>query len=690
MKALTILLTCGLLALAGSRPLGAQQGGQRITPNFKDADITQIVEAVSAATGKNFIIDPRVRANVTMLSTTPMSPDAFYEAFLSILAVHGYVAAPSGNVIKIVPDANARQMPGDDLPNRISSTSDEIVTQVIAVRNVSAAQLVPIIRPLIPQQGHLAAYPGSNILIISDRANNVNRIMRIVQRIDQTSDAEIEVVQLTHASAVEVVRILSSLTQGQGADAGGGGGVRAVADERSNSILLSGDSGQRLRTRTLIAHLDTPLENGGATQVRYLRYADAEKIAASLKEQATGVVQAAAGGGQAGAAAAAAADRSTTIWAEPETNALVITAPPKIMRELMAVVDKLDIRRAQVLVEAIIVDVVAGKESQLGVSWAVDGSKEDQAVGGFLPNGGASPVINLANAALDPTAANVGTLPSGFLVGIGRLQQTGINFAAVLKALRTDTSTNIVATPSAVTMDNQEAELKVAREVPFLTGQFTNTGATNGSINPFQTIQRQEVGTILKVTPQINEGDSVLLKIEIESSSLEGSTAGGVANLNQITSKRSIKTNILIEDNGTVVLGGLLSDEYTESESRVPFLGRIPLIGELFRDRGAKKDKRNLMVFLKPRILRDGVDAAIETNAKYNYIRNEQQRSNRKFEVLPLLPGVKKPELPPGDPPPVKREAPAAPANKNQSESPTTTEPPTAEPQTATPTEPKS
>ncbi|MBK7249922.1 MAG: type II secretion system secretin GspD [Gammaproteobacteria bacterium] len=657
-RAVTVLA----LLLAAATVAGAQQDA-RITPNFKDADITQIVEAVSAATGKNFIVDPRVRAQVTMLSSTPMSPEAFYQAFLAILQVHGFVAVPAGNVIKIIPDANARQLPANDLPDRVSATSDEIVTQVIAVDKVSAAQLVPVLRPLIPQYGHLAAYPASNILIISDRAANVNRIIRIIRRIDQAGDADIEVVPLQNASAAEIVRIVTQLYQAQAAE-GGGAALRIVADDRSNSVLLSGDRNQRLRLKALIAHLDTPLENGGDTQVRYLRYADAEKIATRLKEQigvtiaTTGAAPGGAAGGQAASSVATSADKSTAIWADPDTNALVVTAPPKVMRALMSIVDKLDIRRAQVLVEAIIVEVNASKGANLGVSWVVDGSRSDNAVGGFLPQGGNSPVVNLASAALNRSAQNLSTLPSGFLVGVGRLQDTGINFAAVLNALRSDTNSNVIATPSTVTMDNQEAELRVAREVPFLTGQFTNTGATNGSVNPFQTIQREEVGTILKVTPQINEGDSVMLKINLESSELEGAVVAGVANLNQITSKRTVSTNVLIEDGGTVVLGGLLRDRISGNEDRVPFLGRIPLIGEAFRHRSATKEKTNLMVFIKPRILRDANQTTIETNQKYNYMRNEQLKSGHR-EVIPLLPLEKKPVLPalPPEPPPGAPEA---------------------------------
>jgi len=642
--------------LASVPPLPAQgSAAARITPNFKDAEITQVIEAVAAATGRSIIVDPRVRAQVTMLSSTPMTPEAFYEAFLALLQVYGFVAVPSGNVLKIIPDANSRTMPGNDLPDRVSDTSDELVTQVVAVTNVSAAQLVAILRPLMPQNAHLAAYPASNMLILADRANNVNRMVRIIRRIDQSSDADVEVVAMQNASASEVVRTMSALNPAQTQTEGGMAPLRVVADERSNSILLAGDATQRLRARTLIAYLDTPLATGGDTRVRYLRYADAEKIATKLKEQITGVSSTAGAGGAPGGATATTVGGGTTIWAEPETNALVITAPAKTMNSLMSVIDKLDIRRAQVIVEAIIVEVSADKSAELGVNWLVDGSNSDDAVGGFIePIGGIS-IVDLARAADNP--ANLTAVPRGTTVGVGRLGKTGINFAAVLRALRGDSTTNIIATPSIVTMDNQEAEIKVAQEVPFVTGQYTNAGGNTGNLlNPFQTIQRQEVGTILKITPQINEGNAVMLKIEQESSSIAATSTGAV---DLITNKRTISTHVMIEDGGTVVLGGLIQDSQTGGEQRVPFLGRIPVVGEAFRTRSAKKTKTNLMVFIQPRILRDGLDATIETNQKYNYIRDQQLRLGPQREVLPMLPGERRailPEIPVA--PPTEAEAP--------------------------------
>ncbi|HQR24901.1 MAG TPA: type II secretion system secretin GspD [Steroidobacteraceae bacterium] len=646
----------GLLSIASPGvSLGQAQGA--ITPNYKDADLSQIIEAVSAVTGKNFIVDPRVKAQVTMLSSTPMSPDAFYQAFLSILQVHGFVAVPAGKVIKILPDANARQLPANDLPGTVSATSDEIVTQVIAVKNVSAAQLVPILRPLIPQYGHLAAYPASNMLIISDRASNVNRMQRIIERIDQTGDAQVDVIPLEHASAAEVVRVVNSLYTTAAAEGGGLPNVKMVADERTNSVLVSGDASQRLRLKTLVAHLDTPLQTGGDTQVRYLRYADAEKIAAKLREQIQGITAtvAAAGGGGPGAGTpvtvtTGGGDKSVTIWAEPQTNALVVSAPPKIMRSIMSIVDRLDIRRAQVLLEGILVEMTVDKSIDLGVNWAVlhrdSEGNVDVPVGGFLQPINGTGLGEILQGIRDPKS--ITQLPSGLTLGVGQLVDTGLSWAAIIRALQATGNTNIIATPSVVTLDNEEAEIKVAKEVPIVTGSYTNQGIGNatGQVNPFQTINREEVGVILKITPQINDNGSVVLKISQEVSNVAASAEQVLAaQQGLITNKRQITTNVLAEDGGVIVLGGLLSDEAREEKSQVPFLGSIPLLGELFKTRSVNKVKTNLMFFIRPRILRDSVDAAIETNAKYNYIRKQQTEAFG--TTVPLMPQTPQPALPP-------------------------------------------
>jgi general secretion pathway protein D len=645
-----------VIAFTATGIVGAQTNGQRITPSFKDAEISQVIEAVAAATGKTIIPDPRVRAQVTMLSTTPMTPAAFYEAFLALLQVHQFVALESGGIVKIVPDANARQMPNIDLPDRLNGESDELVTQIVAVENVNAAQLVPVLRPLMPNAGHMAAYPPSNILILSDRASNVNRLLRIVRRIDQAGDNDVDIINLQHATASEVVRVVNTFFQQQAQEgAAGGSPTRVIADDRSNSVLIGGEKSTRLRVKALVAHLDTPLESGGDTQVRYLQFADAEKIATKLKEQISATVAITTGAPPAGGAAqssvAASADRTTTIWAEPETNALVITAPAKVMRSLMAVVDRLDIRRAQVLIEAIIVDVSVNKNAELGVNWAVWSEDDDTRipVGSFMSPVGGVNLAQLASAVDDPSTAPT-ALASGSTFGIGRIASPGVNFAAMLRAIQGDSTTNVIATPMSVTMDNQEAELKVAQEVPFITGSYAQTGGNNNDVNPFTTVQRQEVGTILKITPQVNEGGALVqLKIELESSELAG-TSGDANSL--ITNKRTVNTNVLIEDGGIVVLGGLIRDSATRGEQRVPYLGRIPLLGELFKTRSRKRDKSNLMVFIRPKILRDGVATAIATDAKYNFIRDMQQKAGKNLgEILPLIPFDKDPKLPPIPPP---------------------------------------
>jgi len=631
--------------------LPAQQA--TITPNYKDADIRQVIEAVGEVTGRNFILDPRVKAQVTMLSAAPMTPDAFYEAFLSILSVYGFVAVPAGDVVKILPDANARQVPGAEMEPG-GGRPDDLVTRVIGVQNVAAAQLVPILRPLIPQYGHLAAHPPSNLLIISDRASNVERMMRIVARIDQAADQDYEVIRLEHASATEIVKIVGSLNQGaQAAEGGGGPRVTVVADERTNSVLVTGDKTDRLRYRALITHLDTPLEEGGDTQVRYLRYTDAVELATKLQSQYSG------SGPQAAAAkdAAPPAQRGdVSIWADESTNALIITAPPKVMKSMMAVIDKLDIRRAQVLVEAIIVEVSSDKASELGVTWAVGDADLDNAVG-LTKFDNTTGVTGVAGAILGAsgdtdgttTAQAAGLIGNGLTMGIGRISETGLSFVALIEALESDGSSNIIGTPVLVTLDNEEAQIQVGQEVPFVTGQYTDAGTTGGntSVNPFQTIQREQVGLTLKLTPQINEGDAVRLKVEQEISQLLPSAQA----VDLITSNRSINTSVIVEDGGTLVLGGLIQDQITERQQRVPILGRIPLLGALFRSDSTTKQKTNLMVFIRPTILRDNVQAAFETNAKYNYIRDEQLGLKpRRPRLMPLTERATLPELSPAAP----------------------------------------
>ena len=611
-----------------------------ITPNYKEADIRQIVEAVSAVTDRNFIIDPRVNAKVTMLSKTPMTPDAFYEAFLAILEVHQLAAMQSGDIIKIIPNATARQY-GSPMGTGRAAGDDDIVTQVIQVQNVGAAQLVPILRPLIPQFGHLAAHPGSNMLIISDRAGNVARMVSIIRRIDLSSEDDIEVIPLMHASSSEVVRVLTALTQQPRSD-GAPVSTSLVADARTNSVLVGGDRADRLRLRTLIAHLDTPLEDGGDTQVRYLRYADAEELATKLQQHFQGQVAAQ---GAAGGAAASPQNGDVSVWADTQTNAIVVNAPPKMMRSLMQIVDKLDIRRAQVLVEAIIVEVIANKTAELGITWAVEGAASTTPISATnFPSLGPG-VVQLAGAAagggetpVDPSSL----IGEGITFGVGRLSDTGVSFAAILRALEGDADTNIISTPSLVTTDNEEASLNVGQEVPFVTGSFTNTGGNIGSVNPFQTIQREQVGVKLTITPQINEGNSLLLDISQEISNIAQSVEGAT---DLITNQRIVETTVIVDDGQILVLGGLLEDVLRESEQRVPILGSIPFLGALFRAQKTDKVKTNLLVFIRPTILRDAATISTETNSKYNLIKDLLDQTNE--DGINLMPGEEGFALPP-------------------------------------------
>ena len=610
-------------------PSRAQQAGPQIMPNYRGADIRQVIEAVGEVTGKNFLVDPRIQADVTLLSFSPMSPDAFYEAFLATLQVHGYAAIDSGGVVKIVQEANARAYP----TGSGGGDGDAFVTQTVMLENIGAAQLVPILRPLMPQTAHLAAHQTSNMLIMADRAGNIQRMINIVARMDQAGEEEIEVIPLENASASEVVRMLTALNQATAA-AGGAPAAQIAADERTNSVLVSGSLNNRLRYRALIAHLDSPSETGGDTRVRYLNYADAEELATSLQTQFGGAT--ATSGAEGGVE-----EGPETIWADVGTNSLVINAPARVLQDMLAIVDRLDIPRAQVKVDAIIVEVSEDRAGQLGITWALQGADSEQGVG--ITNFGSTVpgVAQIASSSASGTA-DPSLLSDGISFAVGRIRDSGTSWAALLTALQGDATTNIIATPSIVTLDNTEAEIRVGQEVPFLTGQFTSTGANQGVVNPFQTIQRQEVGTRLAITPQINEGSGVKLMIEQEQSSLSAGASGAV---DLVTNKRNITTSVFVEDAQILVLGGLIDDQLTESEQRVPFLGRIPGLGWLFRARSTDRVKTNLMVFIRPTILRDNIQATFETNTKYNYIRDLQLEQAE--EPVQLMRDVERPTLPP-------------------------------------------
>jgi general secretion pathway protein D len=637
-----------------------------VTLNLKDADINALVESMSVLTGKNFIVDPRVKGRVTIISAKPMDEKELYEVFLAVLGVHGFAAIPGGNVIKIVPAAGAKQENVPTVDRRGGVEPDQIVTRIIQVQNVSAAQVVPILRPLIPPQGHLAAYTPTNVLIISDTAANVERIASIIARIDLASNEEVEIVTLRHASATEIVRVLSALEQGRSrADPSAAVGMppRMVADERTNSILLSGDKASRLRFRALITHLDTPVDSGGNTQVVYLRYAKAKDLATVLQGVSKNLSTEAArnapiAGGQpgmppGGGASSSGGSSLVDIQADESTNALVITAPPDLIRSLRSVIAQLDVRRAQVLVEAVIAEITIEKTAELGVQWVAYGNSVIGFTNLASGNAGLANVAALAAQIDAGVGSTVTSLPDADLVPQGMHMAVGDfsgdnKFGALISALAKDADTNVLSTPTIVTLDNEEAEIIVGENVPFVTGNYT-TSTSGGNTdnnqvgNPFQTIQRDDVGIKLKVKPQINEGNAVKLEISQEVSAVKPSA--NAASQGPTTTKRSIKTKVLVENGQVLVLGGLISDDLSESAAKVPFLGDIPLLGNLFRYRATTKLKRNLMVFLHPVILRDPNQGTLHTNDKYSYIRDQQLAARARTDyLLDVQPPLLKPE----------------------------------------------
>lgn len=586
-----------------------------VTLNLKDADIASVIGTVAEITGKNFIIDPRVKGKVTIVSTRPLAAEEVYQTFLSVLAVHGFAAIPDKNVIKIVPEVAAKQNPIPNVDERHPGIGDQYVTKVIQIENVAAAQLVPILRPLLPQEAHLAAYAGSNVLIASASAANLERITQLVRRIDLTGDAEIEFIRLQHASADEVVRILSSILvdSAQGGQPGEST-ARLGADLRTNSVLLSGDRNRRLRLRALITHLDTPTERNGNTQVVYLRHAKAGELAPILANIAGGMQP------KSAAESSMASSENTNIQADESVNALIINAPPDIMSNLEQVIRRLDIRRAQVAVEAIIAEVTDEKARELGVQWLFDGSSRNNPMGVINFAGSGAGLSDLAASIANKTP-NIG---DGLIAIVGDTASSGgTRIGALLRALSGDASTNILSTPSLVTLDNEEAEIVVGQSVPFITGSYTSIGSTGSATptNPFQTISREDVGLSLRIKPQINEGDTVRLEIGQEVSSISSATSGAA---DIVTNKRSIKTSVLVDSGEILVLGGLIDDQLISNDQKVPGLGDIPVLGYLFSHKKTSTVKRNLMVFIHPTILRNARDNLAIVGEKYNAMRNQQ------------------------------------------------------------------
>ncbi len=623
-------LTCPPQVPAQTPPASAEE----LTLNLKDADILALINTVSEVTGRNFIIDPRVKGKVTVVSATPTSKETLYDLFLSILNVYGFVAVEQGGVTKILPDATGKFAAPPGVVTRPDAPNEELLTAVLELKHVNAAQMVPILRPLLPQTAHLAAHQDSNTLIIADVAANIERMTRIIRRLDRDDADDLEIIMLENADADYIVGVIRSL-RGPGADKAKTG-PQIVADKRTNSILLSGTVEERARLREIIERLDGPVDSSGNMEVIYLEFALATEMVQVLTSVGTTMQQQqGSGGGGQGRAQAGAGRTDLQIVADEATNALVIQAPRDIMAGLKSVIEQLDKRREQVLVEGILAEVSTSKAAELGIQWRTSATGDGYFAGQRLPG-------TETGAITDPNTGSEGGTP--FLTGLTVGYFTGGDIRALLRVLGSDGFTNVLSTPSLVTLENTEAEIVVGQNVPFITGQFTNNATTPD--NPFQTIERQDVGIVLRVKPQINAGDTVTLEIEQEVSSIAPATSGS----DLITNKRSINTTVLVNDGQTIVLGGLVEDDLRESVQKIPLLGDLPLVGRLFKNERADLVKRNLLVFLRPLIIRDSSVAESASRDRYGRLQDFQQEQSEGRPGNPqgiiLMPGEDRPILP--------------------------------------------
>ena len=642
----TALLKNSLRAIfvTATLTLSAVSAAQEYTVNLKDTDIQEFIKFVADVTGTTMVVDPNVKGKVRVISSKPVSQAELYDLFLSILDVQGYTAVRSGQVIRIVPSKDARSSPVPIMEDQAAVGNDEYVTQVIRLDNISAAKLIPVLRPLVPQQAHMAAYAPSNAIIISDIRSNIGRIVDIIERMDRSAIQTTEIIRLKYGVAEDVVSMLNTLEksrQGEGAEADKEAVL--VADKRTNSVVVTADEMSVDRIRKLVAYLDTPLEQSGNVRVIYLEYADATEIAEVLTRVMQNISRLEEGGSNKRAGSG-----ESTIEADEGTNSLIITADTDEMAALEAVIARLDIRRAQVLIEAIIVEVTVLEGQELGLQWlfandsGVYGSNIttnearrnslSQLGGALVPDDGSE------NIGTREVAASLATIP-GTTLGWGVVDES-LTMTVILNALESQGNTNILSTPSLLTLDNEEAFITVGQQVPFVTGSYTNTGVGNGASNPFQTIERQSVGVTLKVTPQINEGDAVVMDITQEVSSLGPALIAS----DIITNERKIETMVLANDGNIVVLGGLVEDKVTDSSEGVPVLSSIPLLGRLFRSDAVEVTKQNLLVFIRPTIIRNDEDLAGATAEKYRFIRDQQMERRERGLMflddgnLPVLP----------------------------------------------------
>lgn len=625
-------------------------GAQDYTVNLKETDIQELIKFVAEVTDTTIVVDPAVKGKVKVISSKPVSRDELYDLFLSILDVHGYTAVRSGDVVRVIQSKDARSAAVAVRDLDSESSSDEYITQVIRLDNISAAKLIPVLRPLVPQQAHMAAYAPSNAIIISDVSANIDRIRDIIQRMDQSAVQETDIVKLEHAVAEDVVRMLDQLNKSEAKQAGAAEPeVMLVADSRTNSILINGDELERARVKSLIGHLDTPLQSSGNVKVIYLEYAEAVDIAETLTRVMQSISNLEPRDGKGGVGSA----KNSSIEADEGTNSLIITAPADEMAALESVIARLDIRRAQVLVEAIIVEMELVDGQELGLQWLfandngfygsnINASDARARLIGdaIFPDGGTDETVRGEDFDLGDLAGALAST-GGLSLGWGTLGDD-LSMTVILNALKETTNANILSTPSLLTLDNQEAYITVGQNVPFVTGSFTNTGSGgDGAQNPFQTIERENVGITLTVTPHVNEGDSVVLEIEQEVSSLTGLSL--IAS-DLITNERKIQTKVLASDGSVVILGGLIKDNVQDGTQKVPILGDIPFLGRLFRTDAVEITKTNLLIFIRPTIIRDDQQLAGATAEKYRYIRDQQAiRKERGLmflddQSIPILP----------------------------------------------------
>jgi general secretion pathway protein D len=656
-------VTIGALLVAlTTAPVSAQAQasaqGDRVVLNFINADIPSVIKAVGEITGKNFIIDPRVKGTVIITSSRPVPRSQVYPILLSALRMQGFSAVEGNNVVKIVPEAEAKQNFSVTRGKQVNETGDRIITQVYPLQYESAAQLMPVLRPLIGPNNAISVLPSSNTLVITDYADNVRRLNAVIEAVDQPSVNDTELIKLNHVSAVDVAQSLGRLMSD---GAAGTPRLVIVPDMRSNSLLVRSDNPSRIQTlRGLVAGLDVPGAAGGNIHVVYLRNAEAAKLAETLRSVLSGVAPAAqvaatlstgTTGTTAGTTASVSSGNvsgaagSDIVLADPATNSLIIRAPDVTYNSLRAVIDKLDARRAQVFIEALIVEVAAEKAAEFGVQWQ-DLSRLYDSGTNFI--GGTNFGARGTGTNIIDAAASLSSVGQGLNIGVvqGTINIPGVgvvtNLGALVRALESDTNSNILSTPNLLTLDNEEAKIVVGQNVPFITGQYAQTGTT-ATVTPFQTIERSDVGLTLKVRPQVSEGGSVKLLIHQEVSNLSSSTAAAA---DLITNTRSIDSTVLVDDGQIIVLGGLISDLSDGGVEKVPLLGDIPVIGYLFRYEKRKRVKTNLMVFLRPYVLRDANSANALTSDRYDFIRNKQAGYRVPPNVfLPDMPVDTLPEL---------------------------------------------